>query len=350
MKLKEVVYRELDSKLVKEWEVMWKSSDSANYFNSPFWFAAALKAFEYKDYVILSVYNGAHLAGIIPLVYQKRFGIGFYTVPADYTCGSPFLVANGERGVLASLARLVSSVGNVFLDEVSESAAQEISKIVKKSEAWACSDNYYLILDDKVVSRLKSSHSLSRARKYKHDLSELNFSGFSKKFMNWVFKIDDESPKRSGGYSTFVNHKMRVFYGELAKIMKGYYLTHILSFKGEPVAYSIGFVVNGVYYGNQMAYTRSSAHMSPGRVLLAGLAEWMYQNNIKFIDFGSGSSEYKRGITKEYKSLYKIVFSQNLLVRKYISCVSKLKLKLYLRLTSNKRMYVLYRKLMPWQA
>jgi CelD/BcsL family acetyltransferase involved in cellulose biosynthesis len=80
---------------------------------------------------------------------------------------------------------------------------------------------------------------------------------------------------------------------------RGWLRSYLLSCKGEPVAFVLGSQEGGVYYYERIGYDPKWADFSPGKVLLLRLLEDLFKPHTgaerpRWLDFGSGDSEYKQ--------------------------------------------------------
>lgn len=345
------IFKNINNKIIREWELLWDNSSHSNYFNSPGWFLAALKSFKYKNYKIITAYKNKKLIAIIPLVKQNKYLLDLYTVPGDFTCGNPILFDDLKSQVVKNIIKRLNTIGNIFLDEIPLELAKLIQNNSKKSTNIYCSQNYYLqinrneIGDVVIKNRNKKIH---RIRSIENKLHLKSFYGKAPDIMRIVHNIDNNSEKKHRGYDAFSNNRIKIFYRYLSEHLNNNYVTNILYFKEKPIAYEIGFIVNKTYFGSQISYLKKYFSYSPGKMLAVLIIEKFGKNKVNHIDFGSGDNPLKREFCSDFKELYKVIIIRNYFLRNYVYIIYSIKNTLYKYLTQNITIYSIYRNLISF--
>lgn len=347
--MKTLIYKELNERLLGDWKALWHRANYANYVNSPQWFLSVVETFQPKSYVIIATYDKAKLVAIGALVKEKRYGIGVYTTaPSDFVCGLPFLVDIQNRRILNSFAGGIGKVGSIVLDNVAKRDAEAVERAVKNTALTPFSLNFYLEFQNSssgevlISNRKKLMHQV---RSIEKEFVLKDFSGGETGILKKVFELDSRSRKHKRGYDVFSDKKIMNFFKLLAEKYKEVLKVNILYFRSEPIAYEMGYLISNTYFGNQMAFVDDFSRFSPGKVLIAKLMDSLNTKGVRKFDLGSGDSRLKRSLAKDYSQLYKVVISDNLILRMYINNVYRYRNKTYSLLQRNMTIYSIYRKL-----
>jgi hypothetical protein len=76
---------------------------------------------------------------------------------------------------------------------------------------------------------------------------------------------------------------------------KGFLRSYVLSLDGNPCAFAVGFLHNGIYHCTDTAYDVNYAKHSPGTVLLyKAIEDLINSDQVKIIHFGITDAQYKR--------------------------------------------------------
>lgn len=346
--MKAVVYTIIEQKVIKDWQSLWNKSRDANYTNSPQWFLSVLETYDYKDFVIVALYDKEQLVGIGALVKEKKYGIEIFTVaPSDFVCDNPFLLDVSDQRIVRMLRNKLKEFGAVFLDNIPEVLTVVLTKNgdAKKVQGAA---NYYIEIqrDNKggVVVRNKK-RLLRRSEAIEDKLTLKEFSGVNTAALEIAFAIDNKSNKQVYGYNAFSNKKVRAFYKSLQQHFQNHFLLYILYHEKKPVAYQIGFRIKKTFYCSQIAFLKEYEQYSIGRSLLIRLIETLGKTHVDIVDFGSGEDHVKRSLTKLQRPLFSLFFGENRFKSVYLTYMTETQKNIYTLLHSNKRIYAVYRKI-----
>ena len=348
MKIK--IYTKIDPNFIKEWQSFWNKSLYANYANSPQWFLSVIESFSYKDYAIVAIYEEEQLKAVAPLIKKKKYGIDVYTTPPeDFVCGLPFLVDIHEESLMNMLLSQISELGVVYISNSPEQLSQVIKNNTNKSTLFKSTLNFFMLLEKDASGQvvIKNRNKIMRkAQDIERDIHIITYDCSSSiDALKIAFTIDNLSTKKSKGYNVFADEKIRTFFKSLAKKYQEKLLIHVLYDKTKPIGYSIGFAINNVFYGNQLATVAGYEKYSLGRILFIKLIESFNVRNVEKIDFGSGEDYIKKSFTKDYQALYTIIISKYRHIHMYFNMILRFNYLTYNFLQQHPDIYAIYRRL-----
>jgi len=343
--MKTIIYKNLESKMMFDWLTLWENSSNANFVNSPMWIKSVLDNFIYSDYTIIAVYEKKQLCAIAWFIKTKKYGISFHTiVPGDFVYDTPFLFASNDSSLRHELFQAIGKLKSVFIDNVSRELVNEMKKYITDVVDSPSNINLYINLDrklpkDKVINN--RNKLMKKVRKIEDLFFIKSYDKHSTEALETVFNIDNKSRKNSRGYNTFSNTIIKDFYTSLSKNFNKNFSINILYFENKPIAYRMGFIINGTYFGSQIAFIEEYAHFYPGKVLLVKFIE--EKSNFDKVDFGSGDNSFKRSVSNGSRPLSKIIISTNIITRNYIRGIYFAKNLVFNQLTKHVKIYTAYR-------
>lgn len=347
--MKTIIYTEIDKNFINEWLSLWKNCEYATYANSPYWFLSVTKTFSPKKYKIIAVYNNNDLVAAAPLIKKRKYGLEFYTfTPEDYICALPFLADLKNQKILKILVTEFLKLGNIFLPNASQELANSLKLQTPKISLLQDTLNFYLHInkDEKGQAVIRNKKKLMRrAQKIEKELKLKSYDYSPKDIWPIIFNIDNKSRKKSMGYSVFSSKWIKTFHVCLAENFKEKFLINILYHEKKPVAYELGFLINGSFYCSQIASIKEYDIYSISRVLLIKLIESLSRKGTGKIDFGSGDDHVKRSFTQNYDPLSIIIISKNTPIRLYLHTILKLRKSIFRYLQQHKTLYTSYRQL-----
>ncbi len=339
----------LDESFLSEWLELWKNSSEKNFVNSPAWIAAIKEAFGFTENVFIGVYKNSELVGAAGFVKEKRFGLSCYTVPpGDFVSGVPLLLDSSDFAVVRAFVREFVQLGTVFFDNVPESFVSVLQKETTKILAVPFSINLFLRFEADEKGKViitKRKRLLRESKPIEDKIRFESFEGNNEELLQIAFDIDRKSTKHSKGYDAFADKTIQKFYRSLASYFGSYLRLNFLYIDSVPVVYEMGFLIGDTYYGSQIAFDEKYREFSPGKAFEVKLIEWLFANEVKKIDYGSGDNFIKRTLCTEHNQLYKVVVSANIFVRLYIGLLYFSKDRVFTFLTNNPRLYSLYRSI-----
>ena len=299
--------------IAQNWERLWSLDPGKEIFQHFGWIRAWMRAFG-KDHRLFTpvVYDGDEVVAILPLVECRRelHFIGYST--SDYNallCGPEF----AAEALALSLDTLFSARPRqwkkVVLENVREDAtlSQAVAqlpgrwrRVIRTSRPTPCPT---LILGEAREQLLAGILSKDKVRKTCKTILRLGDAGF--RHLDTAAEIREHLPDFAqqhiarcvldGRQSQF----LRADYMSFCK-----YLTEeldparqirfsVLEISGKPVAYHLGFDVEGRYLFYKPAFDVDLWDYSPGQVLLFKLFESFRNSDIREFDLGQGGEPYK---------------------------------------------------------
>jgi Acetyltransferase (GNAT) domain len=345
--MKTLTYTKINKKLLHDWQVLWEKSPYANYVNSPYWFASTLASFDYKDYIIIGIYEDTTLVAVAYFFKEKKYGFTFYTVPPeDYVCGTPFLTDVQNKKIMQILGEKLQELGNVFLDNIHADVIMGLKESIPDMVSVPFSVNYYLDFTPDSRGELiiaKKGKYMKKIKDFDDKLELKSFDGTMPEALEIVFSLDTQSRKQKRGYNIFGNIRIKNFYKSLAVNFKKNLAINILYLENKPIAYEMGFPIGTIYFGSQIAFLGEYSYFAPGKILLIKLFEKLFKENMKRADFGSGDNQVKKSFSSGEKPLYKVIISKNSLKRKYLESMFFSKDRLFNQIKKHTRTYTMYR-------
>lgn len=351
-KYKIIIKNNLDKNLYNEWLDLWKKSSCASYVNGPQWLRSIIDSFGYKHYKIFCLYSDTNLLGIVALVEEKVFGVKTMTVPPqDFVTGIPFLAESVERqDVFQLLVNEISKNNTVILGNIPEEFLINFSKMKSKFVSTSHQTlNFYLKIKENENGKIiipNEEKLLRETKKVRQSFRMKTFNGQNKKIMRLAFKIDIKSRKYDKAYNAFSDKLIKKLYENLGKNFGEYMAINIVYFNNKAIAYEMGFLINKIYHGSQIAYDKSYSKQTPGKVTEVMLINSVASRGGKVVDYGSGENYIKRLICPEYRNLYKIVVSSNALIFYYLKSLSTAKERIFNLINQNIILYTAYKKLL----
>src|SRR3989344_6408779 len=119
------IHNTLSAPLKKEWRELWGKSPHSNIANSPEWFEAALQTYEYKCFRIIAANrDNGELVAVLPLVLEKRFGIGVFAPPAAEFADHCALLGNlNDKSIIKSVVSEMLTLGISYIKGLDENEA-----------------------------------------------------------------------------------------------------------------------------------------------------------------------------------------------------------------------------------
>lgn len=347
MKIK--IYKDLNNTLLKDWRNLWKMHPYANIVNSPEWFMAACKSYNYKEKSILALYKNSKLIAIAGFVKSSLFGIPFFIIPAEkFAHEQPLLVDYVNSEITCMFFNELIKLGNIYIKSFDKEIISRLDKHQKNINIFSGEIHSYVsFLDGEYGSFSKDNKKqiFNRLRKLKErvftEIKEANHEDLLKH----AFQIEIKSSKGEKGIGVFNKENSQEFYSSLARFIPKNLITAILYFGKKPVAYSIGFMRGDNYISSQKAHLSQFNYYMPGKLIKLHLMHyWRSKHNAGEFDFGPGYDRFKKDFTKRIYQTYNIIFSKNKLIRIYSSYSYEYQMKVYKVISKNKRIYSAYKR------
>jgi hypothetical protein len=168
--------------------------------------------------------------------------------------------------------------------------------------------NYFLNLNEgyeKYIEAMKSKYKKElrrEVRKFYEVFQTVNIVYFKQQDEVYRFMSDMKSIHNNSWKCGTLNELETDILNEL--VDKGLWLGVILYANGNPISYMHGELNSEDYLLMNNGYDGSLKHLKPGKVLISKIIENHMQFNIKSIDFGSGSSVYKKIFCNDLNDIY----------------------------------------------
>lgn len=345
-------FTEISDKLRNDWEALWNNSTCANIVNSPAWTLAAKKAFNYRDLLIIAIYDDEkkNILAISAFVKEKIFGVSAWTVPArEYVDKRSILASFEDEKIIDLMLSEVLKLGIVYLccyklDEALKMYGRATTVNMFKGDV-----NMYLEFSGGRYGKYpnkKRNNLLNRAEKENVKIKFITTT-YSKDMgaLETCFMIDKESVKRTKGKGVFHRPEARQFYKTLAELASENVPLSILYLNDKPVSYLIAFMVNGTFTATQKAYLEGFEYFNPGKLMTIKLLDYYCEKRLPIVEFGRGCDRSKHNFTSNYYVLYSLVISNSALLRFYIAIMHDFRLKAYKSLSQHPKCYFFYKKI-----
>lgn len=343
------IYESVTDDLIKEWKDFWIELKSECVFSSPGWFVAANKAFAYDRVriIILRDKNSGKLAGVLPLVSMRLYGINLYTLPGiDFIDHYSLLITYKDNSIIQHLIGNILSLGFVFIPGVLKET-EEFLMSGQNSKSFILDDNPYIKMCDEfgiILNKRKKSRHVKRAKR-DFGLIDLVIGDNKNIALENAIMIENSSSKSKKGKSIFNDKKNKIFFKELISEIEDNLFIISLTFSDKPVAYNIGFVCNGVYACSQKAHIEEYNKYRPGEVMFLKFLEMIIENHPLEVDIGRGVDSFKMGYANAIRKLYGVVLSRNSFKRFYFIFMHRLREKTYKLLNNNSYLYKAYKNI-----
>jgi len=299
--------------LANKWERLWELDPAREIFQNPGWVRAWMRAFG-KDHALCTpiVYDGDELVLILPLVLRNRElrFLGYSVSDYNTAVGSAGI---GPEALIAALEALFTSPSmswdRVVLENVREDSAlvrairqlpPRWHQVTQVSGPTPCP---VLLLGDsrqEVLSEILSRSKVKKTWKTIRRLGTLNF-----RYLESASELRDHLRRFAGQHiarcaldgrrSQFLSENYTAFCEYLLEGIKPARQVRfsVLEISGRPVAYHLGFEVNGKYLFYKPTFDIEFWDYSPGQVLLFHLFEGFRCSDVREFDFGQGGEPYK---------------------------------------------------------
>lgn len=341
-------YTDVPEKLISDWKKIWNASEFATITNSPAWLLAAMKAFDYKDVKIITIYSASgKLEAVAPFVKTKIFGLSVYTTPAPEFADRPALLIDYEdKRMTRFLFSEITKLNTVYITCFTPDLLDRIPLNNNAYKAFPAEQNPYIDMSD-------GPYGMLSKRKRKVVLNRLESSGQDYSFepaaanlpaaMDKAFTIDTISAKNAKGKGIFHRKEARELYSQLARFCPSDTIISLLSFDKKPAAYIIGFLHKKTHYSSQKAYIDGYDYFNPGRLSLICLIDHFREKGITEFDLGRGNDRFKQNFTGKVRQLHDVIISKNKVIRFYITTMYRLHTTLYNQISRHPILYKTYK-------
>lgn len=157
----------------------------------------------------------------------------------------------------------------------------------------------------------KSRYNYRRAEKHLRNLGQLAYRLIEDPeevalLMPTLVRIERASWKGQKGLNLMEPKPVRRFYRDLLPraAQAGVLRLNLLELDGDPMAYELSFVSNGVYALHNQAYLPAYGEHSPGMLIFLHSLAWAFQHQIPIMDFLQGEQSHKLRFANEHRMLH----------------------------------------------
>jgi CelD/BcsL family acetyltransferase involved in cellulose biosynthesis len=306
--------------LIPEWTRLWKSDPQAEVFQTPEWAIAWWHAFgHHHTLCTLVVFSGEEVIGIVPLV--KRDGvIQFLGAPeadyADIICADQW-AAEVLAIALETLRKSVAGWSECVWQHLSEDSRvmrhyRQLPRRLRNNFHPLGTENYQTILltgerDAIFSSLLAKKHTRRRINKLRKagdvQLRELSLPEVEPCFDDF-FRHHVRRHAAIGKQSCYAEHDDRQFLKALFAELGSQARFGVLELEGQPLAWYLGFEVNGKFLLYQHTFDLDASEYTPGESLLWFLFDNAKDRVEREFDFGKGNEPYKTRFTNHSRETY----------------------------------------------
>jgi|SRR5579885_375751 len=312
------VITQLDESFIKQWKQLWENAANANIYNSYEWFCTYMEISKNKSYEIHVCYNDGKLVALLPLQHYRCFGIAVYgTLDKEHLGDSAFLLESFDKELLRIFfTDLFKKRKALYLQKIDEKAVTILHEMFPTLFFSLISVNPFIDLrGNPFVSA--SSTMLSQMKKIlRKNEGHIQFTSYNTNLqthLQTMFALQEESSKKARGMDIFANEDNKHYFQSLTKHCSRFVRINFLYFDSQPVAYEYGFLYKDKYTGEQISYHNGYKKISPGKLIVYFLLDYLAKKDVVFVDQGGGINEYKMQFTSNYRLLYNLYYSDNFL-------------------------------------
>ena len=340
---------ELVEQLAAEWRRLCDESGDEEVFYRPEWAHAYLQAFEPRaDVVILSVWSGDKVRGILPLVQRRIVMSGLpivqLTLPANvHSLRASLTVCPGEEGeaVLKALWQAAKTLPRWDLIDVANvvegSALDRLLRLAQadgfRTARKRTSQTLYLPIgtstpvstSEKAAAqppwlagtRPKFRSHLRRAKRQLEEQGTLelkHYSAADPEALEKFYALEASGWKGAEGTAIKCDPSTRQFYDAIAQAAArdGYLSLDFLELSGKPIAGHFGFNLRGRYFLAKAGYDEAFRRHGPGQLLVNEILNQTPQRGLHEFDFvGPATWDESRWASARRTSYRVFIFRKN---------------------------------------
>jgi len=308
---------ELVEQIADAWRLLCDESGDEEVFYRPEWAQAYLQAFEPKaDLIIISVWSGDTMRGILPLVRRRTFISGFpvvtLTIPANvHSLRASLTICPGLQGhlVLHSFLQAIRDLPRWDLIDVSNVVeGNGLERLAALAQAYGyrtarkrTSQTLYLPIDasaaDKsaqppwlVATRPKFRSHLRRAKRQLEEQGTLelkHYGAADPEALEKFYALEASGWKGAEGTAIKCDPHTRQFYDAIAQAAArdGYLSLDFLELNGKPIAGHFGFNLRGRYFLAKAGYDEAFRRHGPGQLLVNEILNQTPERGLHEFDF-----------------------------------------------------------------
>jgi CelD/BcsL family acetyltransferase involved in cellulose biosynthesis len=317
--------------LEPEWDRLWRTQPGRQVFTSFRWLRAWWLAQGGRQVLHTPVVlSGGAVVGILPLVAEDRrlrFAGASFSDYNDLIC-APADASAVAASALAALERVASPLRHCVLENLPEGSAllsglerlmPSMRARIRRLPGQSCPT---LLLGDRreeVLTRV-TKRSLRRHQNKLQRFGSLRFRHLEDRveIRRHLPRFFDQHIQRralAGDRSHFLDSESRLFYEHLIEVLDPSRELRfgVLDLDGRPLAYHLGFELNGRFTWYKPTFDVDCWDLSPGEVLLKSLFDYVRERSVEEFDFSRGDEAFKDRFAnhvRQNQTLY--VYSQSM--------------------------------------
>ena len=327
MKYRIEVKNEIEKQFAKQWKQLWQSAENANLYNSYEWFLTCLETDAVKEYEIHAFYKDDKLIALLPLQQYKIFGVKVWgTLDKDHLLDTGFLIEKYDTSLIKFFFDNIFTKRNIYLQRVDTQATEMLHKKFPELFISLMSVNPIIKLTNDTFENASSSMKYQMRKLIRKNEKEIEFKMYNtnlEKHLEEIFVLQKKSSKNARSMDVFENEGNKKYYRSLTKNCKEFIRISFLYFNNLPIAYEYGCSYKKHYAGDQISFLQEYKKLSPGKLIVYLLLNYLKEKDVNELDMGGGISSYKMSFTNDYRVLYNIYYSQNKLTMFWWKTVNK---------------------------
>lgn len=323
------IVRNIDKKLIQEWNSLWKRAQKATAFNSYEWFLTCITTYEIKQFELVVCYENNKLVGILPLIVAKQFGIRVASSLCDnFTIETPFLLENYSKPLVKAFFSAIYKKKNLYISKIDEEITATLAAIFPNMFFSIIATCPFIPFNEDPLHRVSKStqKNVKKVLKdYGHDLKfELyDNSDDLEKYLEIMFTIEKNSSKQKRGRAIFSEEITKSFYKNTIKFASKFVRIGILYYQEKPIVYQYGFQFKDIFDAYQTSYLYEYRKLEPGKTMIITILSKLKEQSIKKLSLGGGISSYKEEFAKSYEFAYDLYSSKNPLIMTWWKMINR---------------------------
>jgi CelD/BcsL family acetyltransferase involved in cellulose biosynthesis len=298
--------------LEPEWNRLWRTRPERQVFTSFAWLRACWLARGGRQALHTPVVlSGGNVVGILPLVAEDsrlRFAGAPFADYNDLICApadAPAVAATA----LSALERVEAPLRHCILENLPEGSAlvsglerlkPSMRSRMRLLPGQSCPTLLLGEEREEILTGILSKRSLKRHQNKLRRLGALRFHhledrGEIRRHLPRFFDQHIHRRALAGDRSHFLEPESRLFYEHLVEALDPSRELRfgVLELDGRPLAYHLGFELNGRFTWYKPTFDVDCWDLSPGEVLLKSLFEYAQERSVEEFDFSRGDEAFK---------------------------------------------------------
>jgi CelD/BcsL family acetyltransferase involved in cellulose biosynthesis len=314
-------------RLGSQWANLWEADPRAEVFQSPGWSGAWWRAFGGNyELCTIAVFSGNQLEGILPLVRRDKVLQFLGTPEADYAD----IICREERApevLAAALRTLLQAVGGwneCRFQHLSKNARmvrhyRRLPRQLRARLRCVLAERQQTIVlrnqREAVFQSLLGKHHTRRLQNRLRKAGQLQFrylesEADAQRALPDFFRHHIRRHAALGRASLCARPEFRQFLQFLVSefLPSGKLRFGVLELDGRPLAWDLGFLLNGKFLLYQHTFDLDIWHYTPGEVLLWNELKYARDHVSREFDFGRGDELYKDRFANHSRETFSMYF------------------------------------------